>query len=63
MPKRRVILDKEVLHEPSEAEQVAVRWDKAMRNAFKGIVPRPAARAMLMRSPLNPSNQKADDDA
>jgi hypothetical protein len=34
----------------SEAEKVAIAWDKAMRRAFKGILPRPVGRAMLMRA-------------
>lgn len=64
MTKRRVLLDRAEITEPSEAEEVAKRWDAAMRRAFKGLVlgGRPAARAALMRSPLNRMTEASDAD-
>lgn len=63
MAKRRVILDKQQITEPSEAQLLAERWDRSMRRAFKGVVMggRPTARALLMRSPLNRINEASDD--
>lgn len=34
----------------AEAQKVAIAWDKGMRRAFKGILPRPVGRAMLIRA-------------
>lgn len=34
----------------AQALERAVDWDRAMRRAFKGILPRPEAHRLLMRS-------------
>lgn len=42
----------------ADAQQRAAIWDRRMRNAFKGIVPRPRARKQLERA-----MEVMDDDA
>lgn len=34
----------------AEATRHAIAWDKAMRRAFKGILPRPEAHRFLLRA-------------